>query len=178
MKIDTDGFNFDFPDAIDAFVFDEKDHTKQRFHGVPMKAVDLIVELETHYLFIEIKDFHDKLMYSIKNLPEIEELRKERLDSFRWLKRYLKYKFHDTLLFRFAENKVNKPIHYICVLTFDNALNSIMKKQLFQDLPTKKHKLWIAPLLKSCQVVNVTQWNANFPHWPLTQAGLSSCGTS
>ncbi|MGB5157331.1 hypothetical protein [Desulfobacterium sp. N47] len=60
MKVNTDGFEFDFTDAIDAFVFDEKDNSKQTYHGLShaMKAVDLIVELENEYLFVEVKDFH------------------------------------------------------------------------------------------------------------------------
>ncbi len=38
MKIvKADGFEFRFEDALDAFVFDEKDSTKATFHGAPMK---------------------------------------------------------------------------------------------------------------------------------------------
>ena len=33
MRIQVEGFSFDFPDAIDAFVFDEKDKSKQRYLG-------------------------------------------------------------------------------------------------------------------------------------------------
>ncbi len=60
MKIEADGFSFDFTDAIDAFVFDEKDKKKPHYHSLSqaMKALDLIVELDNDYLFIEIKDFH------------------------------------------------------------------------------------------------------------------------
>jgi len=47
MSIEVDGFEFDFTDAIDVFVFDEKDKTNPMYHGLShaMKAVDLIVEL-------------------------------------------------------------------------------------------------------------------------------------
>ena len=60
MKVRADGFEFDFPDALEAFVFDEKDKTNPRFHGLShaMKAVDLVVELPGDTLFIEVKDFH------------------------------------------------------------------------------------------------------------------------
>ena len=49
MRIEADGFEFDFPDALDAFCFDEKDKTKPHFHGLShaMKAVDLVIELPT-----------------------------------------------------------------------------------------------------------------------------------
>ena len=55
MRIAVDGFELDFTDAIDVFVFDEADSTKPRYHGLShaMKAVDLIVELETAYLFVK-----------------------------------------------------------------------------------------------------------------------------
>lgn len=60
MKIEADGFEFQFTNAVDAFRFDEKDKAKPHFHGLShaMKAVDLVVELPTDYLFIEVKDFH------------------------------------------------------------------------------------------------------------------------
>ena len=47
MKIEADGFAFDFTDALDGFVFDEKDKTQPHYHGLShaMKAVDIIVEL-------------------------------------------------------------------------------------------------------------------------------------
>lgn len=34
----ADGFEFQFTDALDAFVFDETDSTKPTFHGAPMKG--------------------------------------------------------------------------------------------------------------------------------------------
>lgn len=40
MRLENvDGFSFDFTDALDAFVFDEKDKTRMTYHGQPMKAV-------------------------------------------------------------------------------------------------------------------------------------------
>lgn len=52
MKIEADGFCFDFTDAIDAFIFDEKDKQKPHYHGLSqaMKGVDIIVELDNDYL--------------------------------------------------------------------------------------------------------------------------------
>ena len=63
MRLDNvDGFSFDFSDALDAFVFDEKDRFKPTFHGQPMKAVDIVVELADAYLYVEIKDFYDPVV--------------------------------------------------------------------------------------------------------------------
>ena len=123
MKVFADGFSFDFTDALDAFVFDEKDKAKATYHGQPMKAVDIIAEFQDAYIFVEIKDFHDPASYDTKDSTTEEELKAKR-ERFKWLKNYLKYKCRDSYLFRHAEKKVDKPIHYICLLTFDNALNT------------------------------------------------------
>lgn len=34
MKIEADGSEFDFQDALDAFVFDEKDRSSPGYHGL------------------------------------------------------------------------------------------------------------------------------------------------
>lgn len=168
MKIDADGFSFDFTDANDAFVFDETDTSKPTYHGLPMKAIDIIAEFSDAYVFVEMKDFDDPAMYDTKTFATEEDLTKKR-DSFRWLKRYLKYKYRDTYLFRYAEQKVDKPIHYICLLTFDNALNTTIQKALRQELPIGlPSKRWKQEIVTSCQVVNVTKWNENFPKWPVS----------
>lgn len=162
MKVGTDGFEFDFSDAIDAFVFDEKRTEAARFHGFPMKGVDIIAEFPDSYIFIEIKDLHEVDAYNIIAGPNDDAVKK----SFKWLKNYLKYKFRDTLLFRVQEGKNDKKIHYICILdSFDNALNAAMKKALKNELPIKKHRLWINPLASSCQVMNLSAWNSAYPKW-------------
>ncbi len=119
MKIDADGFSFDFTDAIDAFVFDESDRAKPTYHGQPMKAVDIVAEFDAAYVYVEMKDFHDPEMYDQSFAENDEEGMKKR-DNFKWLKNVLKYKYRDSYLYRHAEQKVDKPIHYICLLTFEN----------------------------------------------------------
>ena len=90
MKISADGFEFDFTDALDAFIFDEADKTKSNFHGLShaMLAVDIIVELDDAYLFIEIKSF-----YNPKTNEQIEP-------NFKEKKNDLKYKYRDTWIYR------------------------------------------------------------------------------
>jgi len=168
MKIDADGFHFDFTDALDVFVFDEKDRTMPTYHGVPMKAVDLVAEFPDTYVFVEMKDFDDPDIYN-QELAENEEEVREKRNHFKWLKNYLKYKYRDTYLFRHAENKVDKPIHYICLLTFDNALNTTMQKALWRELPVGlASRRWTREIVKSCHVVNLARWNENFPKWPVS----------
>ena len=167
--IQADGFEFRFSDAIDAFVFDEKDNTKPTFHGAPMKGVDIVAEFESAYVYIEMKDYDDPSAYDVIHAASDDE-KHSRQDSFRWLKNYLKYKFRDSYLYRHAEQKVDKPIHYVCLITFDNALNSRMQKSLKQELPVgRAPRRWIQTLATSCQVVNLEKWNENFPKWPATR---------
>ncbi len=168
MKIVTaDGFEFKFADAVDAFVFDETDRTKPTYHGAPMKGVDVVAEFEQAYLFIELKDYDDPTLYDIINASTDDE-KKSRQGYFKWLKNYLKYKYRDSYLYRHAEQKVEKPVHYICLLNFDNALNSLMQKNLKRELPVgKASRRWLRVLATSCQVVNVDKWNENFPKWPV-----------
>lgn len=177
MKIvETDGFEFRFADALDAFVFDETDASKPTFHGVPMKGVDIIAEFEEAYIYVELKDYDDLSIYDVLAATSDEE-RKARQDSFKWLKNYLKYKFRDSYLYRHAELKVEKPIHYVCLITFDNALNTRMQKALKQELPVgKASRRWVQSIATSCQVVNLDKWNENFPKWPVTRLAATTGG--
>lgn len=161
MRVETDGFSFDFTDALEAFVFDEQDKAKSTYHGQPMKAVDILAEFEEASVYVEIKDFHAPERYD-------PVLGKE--GGFNCLKTRLKYKYRDSYLYRYAEDRVEKPIHYICLLNFDNALNTRMQKALRRELPLGKASLrWKREIVRSCQVVNLERWNRNFPKWPASR---------
>jgi hypothetical protein len=164
MKIAAEGFEFDFKDAKYAFKFDEEDSSLQTFHGAPMmKAVDIIVEFDDSYLFVEVKkiNIHDDTTNAIKNT--------------------LKYKFRDSFLYRYLEDKVDKPIHYVCLLAFENNqaleinLNKAVEKALQQELPfydpekNGRPKRWTRDLVSSCFVVNLNTWNNNkiLSQWPV-----------
>ncbi len=171
MKIEADGFSFDFTDALDAFVFDEKDKKKPHYHGLSqaMKAVDIIVELDNDYLFIEIKDFHAPDDYNFQTAVD-DEQKKERRSRFNHLREVLKYKYRDTWFYRWAENKTDKPIRYLCLLTLDNAQISVLNKELRKQLPVgKAGEHWNREIARSCVVVNIERWNRNFPNWQLVR---------
>lgn len=171
MKVRADGFEFDFPDALEAFVFDEKDKTHPRFHGLShaMKAVDLVVELPGDTLFIEVKDFHAPDDYNFK-AAVTDDQRSERRQRLNHLHDVLVHKFRDTWLYRWAEGKIDKPIRYLCLLTLDNALLSVMNKELRRQLPVGRvGPRWSGALAESCVALNVARWNSNFPQWPVTQ---------
>lgn len=169
MKIEADGFSFDFTDAVGVMVFDEKDKNKPNYHGVHMKAVDIVVELTNAYLYVEMKKFPDPELPDALVAANDEEV-KSRRDHFKWLKNYLKYKYRDSYLYRHAEEKVDKPIHYICLLTLENAQNVAMRKALVRELPVgKASRRWQREIVTSCQVVNLAKWNENFPKWLATE---------
>lgn len=168
IEIETDGYKFQFTDAIEVFKFDETDSSKPTFHGAPMKGVDIVAEFDDEYIYVEIKDYDDLSVFDVKNASTDEET-KSRQDNFKWLKTYLKYKYRDSYLFRYAEHKVEKPVHYICLINFDNALNNKMRKDLSRELPVGyASRRWQQPIAKSCQVLNFKKWNENFPKWHVT----------
>ena len=159
MRIEVDGFDFDFTDAIDVFVFDEADRTKPRYHGLShaMKAVDLVVELENAYLFVEVKDFHSPEDY-------------QGGDHFDHLRETLKGKYRDSWLYRWAENKVDKPIRYLCLLTLENALISRMNKEMQKQLPPGMPvPRWQRSIAEACVVLNLKRWNSKFSAWPVSR---------
>lgn len=167
MKVESDSYAIDFQDAISAFKFDEIDKSKSTYHGLPMKAVDIIAELRDAYIFVEIKEYDKPDEYD--ELPEADDTDiKKRRDHFKWLKNYLKYKFRDSYLFRHAEQKVDKPIHYICIL------NLVMKKSLHAELPVgEASRRWKQKIVESCQVLDLSAWNRSFPKWPAQKMSKS-----
>ena len=131
--------------------------TKPTYHGATsLKAVDILAEGEEHWYYIEVKNFYDPALYgqdcSEKQLREI-----------------LKYKFRDTYLYRYAENKIAKPIIYICLLVnLENPLCTRMRKTLLNELPIgRPTPRWQFELVQNCIVVNIDRWNKNFPNWPV-----------
>lgn len=162
MQIEKDGLSFVFSGANAISVFDD--------HGMPMKAVDLLAEFDLADVYVEIKDFHDPARYDASLHQEEEEMQAAR-DSFKWLKNYLKYKYRDSYLFRHARNKVEKPIHYICLLNFDDAHNAAMQRDLHRELPVgiPRASGWERDIARSCHVVNLPTWRQRFPEWTVSK---------
>ena len=170
MIVEADGYSFNFTDAIYAFNFDDKNPSSPTFHDTRMKAVDVIAELPNAYVFVEIKEYpasHDtEADWGDRECDEINCAKRKKHSV--WLKNYLKYKYRDSFLYRFAEKKVSKPIHYLCLLNFDNALNSQMQNSLAYEIPLYKLPAqWTTKIVDSCQVLNLSAWNRNFPKWPV-----------
>jgi hypothetical protein len=172
MRIQADGFEFDFPGALDAYVFDEQAKTAPRFHGLShaMKAVDLVVEMPNDTLFIEIKDFHAPDDYNFKAATSDGE-KTQRRQLVNHLMNVLVHKFRDTWLYRWSERPAgapDKPVRYLCLLTLDNGLLGVLNKELRQTLPIgMAGPGWQRELGVGCAVLNPQRWATTFPAWSL-----------
>ncbi|MCQ8896394.1 hypothetical protein NQT62_08120 [Limnobacter humi] len=174
MKVRADGFEFEFPGALEAFVFDESDKLKSNFHGLShaMKAVDLVVELPQHTLFIEVKDFHspDDYNFNAAISNDEEGQRRKRVNHLRDV---LVHKFRDTWLYRWSERARGTPgkqVFYLCLLSLDNGLLGTVRKELHKALPVGiAGPRWQRGLAASCEVLNIERWNKVFPSWPLNR---------
>lgn len=164
-RVRADGFAFDFFGALDAFVFDEQDRNKPTFHGAPMKAVDVVAEFANYHVYVEIKD-PPALETYIPELMESGRVASE-ADYFKWLQNQLICKYRDSLLYRHAERKAEKPVIYICLLIMSNAQCNRLRKNLYHGLPVKRVPRWKRGIVESCHVVNLTRWNRTFPRWPV-----------
>lgn len=172
MRIQAGGFEFDFPGALDAYVFDEQAQTARHYHGLShaMKAVDLVVEMPTDTLFIEIKDFFAPDDYNFKAATSPDQ-RRTRRQLVNHLMHVLVHKFRDTWLYRWSERSDNapeKPVRYLCLLTLDNGLLGILNKELRQTLPVGvAGPRWQRELGASCAMLNTQRWASLFPAWSL-----------
>jgi hypothetical protein len=155
MILREGNLSFDFSDAVDGFKFDEQDKDKENFHGLShcMKAVDFIVEFHDYYLFVEIKNPTDSSEYNHPNKKND-------------LIKTLVTKFRDSFIYRWAEEKLDKPVKYLCLVELDNAAISYLMKELKIKLPaTVSNAKWKKPLIETCIVTNRAKWNSSFPDW-------------
>ena len=83
------------------------------------------------------------------------------------MKEYLKYKYRDSYLYRHAEDRVDKPVFYLCLLILESPLNMALQKALRRELPVGRPSgRWERELVRSCHVLNLEKWNQVFPKWP------------
>ena len=153
LLLEEEKFEFDFPEAKALYKFDERDINSPNYHSAPMKAVDIVAEFDKFQLWIEIKEFpHD-------GIEAMQQGNSTETDQ------HLKYKFRDTFLYRFCEDKTIKAIVYICLTNFDDALNGYFRKELQNQIPAgqvsrNSDKHLIAK--SQVYVVNKEAWNRNF----------------
>lgn len=159
MKIAEDDLEFNFSDAMNIRKFDDCSHGLSHC----MKAVDFVVELKSAYLFVEVKDPSNPRSNGCNLENDKEKLKNNEMRDC------LKIKFRDTFLYRWAEQKVDKPIYFLVLITLEQPLLSNFKTVLQHELPIRKATSWTRPLVQTCEVLNIESWNRNFPKWQITR---------
>ena len=167
MKMRERDLEIDFTDAIDAIVFDQMKSNQPNYHGIAeMHRVDFVVELESAILFVEVKDPGNPGAQAEGLEKFFAELKSGTLgDTFA-------AKFIDTFLYRWAEERLHKPVHYISLVTFeDSELLPNFSDEIAKKLPPmgKVMPRWKRRLAENCQVFNIELWNQSFPKWPATR---------
>ena len=97
-----------------------------------MKAVDFVVELTDHYLFVEMKDPQHPRATPSSRTEFVGKLRSGGLDED------LKYKYRDSFLYEWASRRADKPIDYrvlIALNTLDEAQLLTRTEALARSLP-------------------------------------------
>lgn len=167
MKLRERDLEIDFTDAIDAIVFDQMKSNQPNYHGIAeMHRVDFVVELEAAILFVEVKDPGNPRAQAEGLEKFFAEVKSGTLgDTFA-------AKFIDTFLYRWAEERLHKPVHYISLVTFeDSGLLPNFSDEIAKKLPPmgKVMPRWKRRLAENCQVFNIELWNQSFPKWPATR---------
>ncbi len=170
MKLITDGFEFDFPTAVELFKFDEPDKSQAHYHGVShcMKAVDVVAELPDRYLFIEIKNPRKgaadyAARPTCKTCGHVNRPFNNLLDD-------LVTKCRDTWLYRYCENKTDKPCHFICLINVDDTMTGVLLNRLRIRQPAKMPARWTRHYIMEMSAVNPAAWNRNYPHYGTVSA--------
>ncbi|MDD4950490.1 hypothetical protein [Sulfuricurvum sp.] len=166
MILEENDLRFDFTNAIDAFVFDQMNPSLPNYHGVNnMSRVDFIVELDNAILFVEVKDPDHP-----DSTLEILERFLTKLENGK-LGNIFASKFIDTFLYRWAEDKLIKPVYYLSLVTLDNAQVIQLSDEIVRKLPPLgvAAPRWKKQLFENCQVFNINTWNENFPNWQVTR---------
>jgi hypothetical protein len=137
--------------------------------GYDMKAVDFIIDFPDKYVFLELKDPDD---------PDTRKKRKQEfIDEFKsdTLKKSLVKKYRDTFIYRWAQDKVDKPIHYyviVCAHSIKDADYLALTEKLKKYLPRKYPKAWKREFAETCVVLSLPKWNQLFPECKIRRRSL------
>ena len=166
MTMFTEGnIQITFPRSVSARKFDDP-----TTHGLSncMKAVDFVVEEDDLISFIEIKDPDHPHARKADREKFIDEFLSGRLDED------LKYKYRDSFLYRWATDRVDKPVNYWVII----ALDTLTEMQLSMKTDDLKSKLplngpqsgkWKRQIVTDCMVFNIETWNKYQQRFPLSR---------
>jgi len=165
-KLRENALEIDFTGALHAMKFDQNDPAQPAYHDLQnMPRVDFVVELQDSIYFIEVKDPGRPDAVDIGGTKLLKKIVSGTLEAS------LIEKYLFTFFFRWAEDRLNKSVHYISLITLESAMlltiSDGIEKQL--SLLSKKSSRWTRLPLASCQVHNIDTWAAVFPRWPVTR---------
>lgn len=150
--------------ALDARKFDDASHGLSHC----MRAVDFVVELADHYLFIEFKDPQHPMAPAQAAADYRRQFQSGQIDE------ELKYKYRDSFLYEWASGRADKPIHYLVLIALADLDDSdllVGQDRLEQKLPLlgPSGGQWPRPIVHSCVISNIDTWNRRFPQYPVTR---------
>lgn len=166
MKLMENDLEFHFSGAIAAKKFDTEAE-----HGLSycMKAVDFIVELQEVILFVEVKDPSNP--YS--KPKQIRQFKEKVIDGT--LCNDLVQKCRDSFIYEWAAGNLSKPVHYLVLITLEEALLIHFQNELRRKLPQGKAKPgWKRSMVRSCHTMNLKSWNRRFPQFPISRISDTS----
>jgi hypothetical protein len=173
VKLRERDLEIDFTNAIDGLIFDQMKKSLPDYHGIgEMCRVDFVVEFRENIVFVEIKDPSNPK----SQLEGLKKFHAELTDGT--LSKTFANKFIDSFLYRWAEEKIDKPVNYLSLVTIENELLPNFSDEIAKKLPPmgKTMPRWKRQLFENCQVFNIETWNDNFPKWPVTRLADTETG--
>lgn len=156
------------PDIFPSENFDGENHGLAHC----MKAVDFIIEIPSHFLFVEFKDPDHPMSKEKDKIKFINSFKSGSIDSD------LVQKYRDTWLYCNSIKKINdKPIMYIILI----ACKAISGPELLARTDELTRKLPRSGLnnqdwswfVQGCMVFNIESWNKKFEKFPISRISLS-----
>jgi hypothetical protein len=134
-----------------------------------MPRVDFIIELPEAIYFVELKDPGRPDAVDVGGRKMLKKIENGTLEAS------LIEKYFFSFFFRWAENKLEKSVHYLCLITFESPLLQEIEVRLEQQLKQlfEKSTRWVRSPLLSCQVHNIETWTEVFPNWPVKRLPTS-----
>lgn len=170
-KLYESGLQIDFIGALNAMKFDQNDSSLPEYHDLQnMPRVDFIVEIEDAIYLIEVKDPGRPDAVDVGGTKLLKKIVNGTLEAS------LVEKYIFSFFFRWAENKLEKSVHYVSLITLESALLQPIIEGLDKHLAilSKKSIRWSREPLMSYQVHNLETWREVFPNWPVTRISAAA----
>jgi hypothetical protein len=141
-----------------------------------LKAVDFIIETDSHYLFLELKDANHPRATQQAQDDFFEKYRSKQLVFD------LSQKLKDTVLYRWACNQLyNKPVKYIVILEFhriDDAMRGPLGDSIKGSLPLllEEEACVQKQIISSFELLDLQRWNRFYAQYPAIRLSAAAGG--